>query len=386
MSDVENTCEIIQSAKAHNWLVGLYGLGKIGKSMGEQLLKWIGLKPDFVSDKNRSAIDVYINLHTGVRGIPCEDLLEMKENVLIMACVGGNYVEEVCGFLSRNPFLHIIRIDDIIVLDSVLEKFYNVRNIRSYGNAAVQRSNQLWHNDRIAVYTCVTGGYDDAREPLVTEDNCDYYFISDRVYAGSGVFRQLCTKDIVPGTINGNAEKNRWCKMYGHKIFKAYKYSIYMDGSVTLKKPISHYVDQIGSTGIAIHKHPVRNCIYEEGMRLIVGGMNNINYKDIRRQMLEYLKGGMSREYGLFECTMLVRDHTNSRGNQIMEQWFDEYMRGVKRDQLSLTYILWKNGISYADIGVLNDGRDIRENPDLILNMEHKTGNCQDAEADEGKF
>lgn len=374
MSDIELTQQMIQSAKNNHWTVGLYGLGQLGKSIGAQLLEWIELKPDFVSDKNRSAIDLYINLHKGVRGVHCETLLALKENALIVACIGEKHIEEVCGFLSQNPYLHVIRIDDIIAIDSVLEKFYNIQNIRSYGKTALQANRQLRDDERIAVYTCVTGGYDYIREPLATEENCDYYLISDREYTGLKVFRQLSTKNLVPGTINGNAEKNRWCKMHGHKIFESYKYSIYMDGSVTLKRPISYYVDQIGSAGIAIHKHPVRNCIYEEGLRLIISRIGNINYEAIRRQMLRYLKEGMQREYGLFECTMLVRDHTNFLSNQIMEQWFDEYIKGVKRDQLSLTYILWKNNISYTDIGVLNHGGDIRENPDLILNMEHKAG------------
>jgi hypothetical protein len=54
-----------------------------------------------------------------------------------------------------------------------------------------------------------------------------------------------------------------------------------------------------------------------------------------------------------------------------MEQWFDEYMNSLSRDQFSFTYILWSNGVPYEDIGILNNGIDIRKNEDLVMKEEH---------------
>ena len=379
MSDNEYIRNIIQDAKCNEWPVGLYGLGQLGQDMGCQFLEWIGLKPDFVCDKNKSAIEEYQKKHPDVKGVDYDSLLLSQKEALVFVCVGVAYIEEVCSVLRENPLLHIITIDDITSLDSVLEKFYGVQNIRSYAKESPSRLvdpnsvSSQFQNERIAIYTCVTGGYDHVKEPLCVEENCDYYLISDRQYPDLQVYRQLDVNDFIPNGSLTNAEKNRWCKMHGHRIFKDHRYSIYLDGSIQLTRPISQYVKQVGHSGIAIHKHPLRSCIYEEGLRLIASKRGNIDYQGLRRQMKRYLEDGMPREYGLFECTMIVRDNSNSIGKQITEEWFEEYLQGERRDQLSLTYVLWKNAIPSGDVGILNDGQNIRKNPDFTMNEEHGT-------------
>jgi hypothetical protein len=34
-----------------------------------------------------------------------------------------------------------------------------------------------------------------------------------------------------------------------------------------------------------------------------------------------------------------------------MERWWDEWQKGVKRDQLSLMYVLWKEGLAVHPLG-----------------------------------
>lgn len=43
-----------------------------------------------------------------------------------------------------------------------------------------------------------------------------------------------------------------------------------------------------------------------------------------------------------------------------MEQWWNEYIKGVKRDQLSLCYVLWKNGYTANDVSII--GKNSRNN------------------------
>lgn len=379
MTDEGYMKAVIQDAKRNEWSVGIYGLGQLGQDMGIQFLQWVELEPDFVCDKNKSAIEAYQKKHPGIKGVDYDRLMHQQEEALVFVCVGVAYIEEVCCSLRENPYLHIITIDDITSLDSVLEKFYSVQNIRSYAKDSPLHLDDSCSNlpqsqdGRTAIYTCVTGGYDHIKEPLFVEENCDYYIISDRKYPELQVYRQLDVHDFIPNDSLNNAEINRWCKMHGHRIFKDYRYSIYLDGSIQLIRPISHYVKQIGHSGIAIHKHPLRNCIYEEGLRLIASKRGNIDYQGLTRQMKRYLEDGMPREYGLFECTMIARDNLNPIGNQIAEEWFEEYLLGERRDQLSLTYVLWKNGISADDVGILNGGENIRKNPDFTMNEEHGT-------------
>ncbi len=365
----------IHDAKQNHYPVCLYGLGQLGRDMGNQFLDWMGLSLDFACDKNGQAVENYLKSHPGIKKIDFERLSALSEPMLIFVCVGAAYIDEVRRSFEENSFLHVITIDDITAQDFVLEKFYGIQNMRDHALDFPAHTNggPAEKNGRIAVYTCVTGDYDCIKEPLSTEESCDYYLLSDRKYSDLKVYRQLDIADFVPGSITGSAEKNRWCKMHGHWIFSRYRYSIYIDGAIQLIHPISHYIEQIGASGMALHKHPQRNCIYEEGLRLIANKRGNVDSQKLRKQMVRYLYEGMPREFGLLECGMIVRDNDSDIGCSIMEQWFEEYMKGEKRDQLSFTYILWKNGISLKEMGILNAGQEIRKNSDLVLNQEHST-------------
>lgn len=370
----------IDTAKKNRWKVVLYGLGQLGRDNGIQLLNWIDLKPDFVCDKSVGAIDQFVLDNPNVEGMVLNDLLHIQQDILVLACVGVAYIREVCEMLRQNPCLHVLTIDDICAMDSVLEKFYHIKDIsskaqKSPANISLKDENGTTYlkGNRIAVFTCVTGGYDVIKEPTYTEEQCDYFLISDERPESLKVYHFLDVNQIVPENVTDNAAKNRWCKMHGYEIFKSYKYSIYIDGSIRLVKPISYYVDLIGASGIAVHRHSLRDCIYEEGLRLVANKRGNIDFQRLRDQMLGYLEEGMPRKYGLFECGVIVRKHNVPAGNQIMDQWFDEYMRGQRRDQLSFTYILWKNGVPADAVGILNHGNDIRENPDFTTNEEHGT-------------
>ena len=67
------------------------------------------------------------------------------------------------------------------------------------------------------------------------------------------------------GALEGlsNTEKNRYFKMHPDKVFKNYKYSIYIDGNVKVITDLTEMVNKIGSCGLAIHKHGKRDCVYD---------------------------------------------------------------------------------------------------------------------------
>lgn len=374
--DVE---DLIKKAKNDGWRIVLYGLGILGRIIGIQLLEGMGLTPDFVCDRSNDAIDSFLSLHTGIKGMNVDELLCIPDDTLVLVCVGVAYIDDACQFLSGNPQIHMITIDEACSLDCVLESFYGVQNIRSYERPLPDRP--MWENqpkvspvrDRMAVYTCITGGYDVVKEPACIEKNCDYYLISDVKPTELNVFHWIDVRMVVPENIVENAARNRWCKMNGHRIFPEHRYSFYMDGSAQIVAPVSSYIELLGKAGIAVHKHPHRNCIYEEGIRVYASRRGNLSKDEIVRQMKQYILEGMPRDFGLFECTMIVRDHCNQTGNIIMEKWFKEYMCACRRDQLCFTYILWKNGIAFSEIGILNHGEDMRKNSDFVINEAHGT-------------
>ncbi len=366
--------EIISKAKKNNTCMGMYGLGIWGKGFAWRLFSYLEITIDFVSDRDLEKLDSFEK--KSVYKLTLEELLNVKTETLVFIMLGQYYLYDALLTLKKNTNLIPITLDEVLNLDCVLEKFYGVNNIREYERKNTfnyffekKPSKNFKFNKKIAVYTCIINGYDELREPLIIEENCDYYLISDKKPDNLKIFKWINYKTIVPETYKEPAVINRYCKMHAHQIFCNYQYSIYMDGKVQLVAPISKYINDIGNIGIGIHAHAFINCIYVEGIRMV--GVGTSNEENVIKQMKQYILEGMPRNFGTFECRVIVREHTNIIGCRIMEQWFEEYYHKEKRDQFSLSYILWKNGLAYNDIGLINYGKPWSENKDIECRRVH---------------
>ncbi len=212
--------------------------------------------------------------------------------------------------------------------------------------------------ERIAVYTVITGDYDEVLEPYCTPDNIDYFLFTDRDFDDSA---SAWGKRELPENINdlSDAAKNRYLKMHPHELFANYNYSIYVDGNIQIFTDLTEYINILGPKGIGTHLHPDRHCAYEELEAVVALGKESAD--NARRHALHLEETGMPRNYGLLECNVIVREHHNSVCVRIMEQWWQEYMEYAKRDQISLPHILYMNGIGVDEVGVL--GSNVRANP-----------------------
>ena len=220
---------------------------------------------------------------------------------------------------------------------------------------------------KIAVYTCIVGAYDKYREPLVIEDNCDYFIISDEEQDYGKNTKWIDVNTVVPDINMTAKDKNRFCKFHPFSIFAEYDYSIYYDGSVQIVAPVSHNVSILGKNGIAMHHHRCSNCVYTESIFLSWLGV--IDLKKSQKEIGKYIKEGLPREYGLFECGVIITDLHNDEAKNIFLNWYAEYMLGVKRDQQALMYVLWKMGLTKDDIAQLGKGYNVYTNPEFSWNM-----------------
>ena len=67
----------------------------------------------------------------------------------------------------------------------------------------------------------------------------------------------------------------------------------------------------------------------------------------INKQINKYSKEGFPKHYGLLEATIIFTDLRNPKSKVILENWWEEFLKSESyRDQLSLPYILWQQGIS----------------------------------------
>ena len=211
-------------------------------------------------------------------------------------------------------------------------------------------------NKRIAIYTSVFGGYDRLLEPKIIPNNCDFYAITDIEINKDSAWKKIdCPNEMENMT---NIEKNRYVKIKPHLIFKNYDYSIYVDGNIQIITDLTEYIHLLNDVHIATHRHHLRDCVYDELDAI------EKSKKDSKSNVMKHknflLEADMPKNYGLLQCSVIVREHNHSQCIKIMDEWWEEFKNYSKRDQVSLPHILFKNNIPVNKVGVL--GNNIYKN------------------------
>ncbi len=219
------------------------------------------------------------------------------------------------------------------------------------------------------LYTCILNNYDSLYTPLLETENTSYIVFSDN----KDITKNLkCWKyKAIPLYIKKKCNNNpilinRYIKMHPHELFKEYDLALYVDGSMRVISDISSLFTKINDkTGLAMHLHPKREDIYEEAKACIRQSLGN--KKNIKKLIQKYKQEGFPHNYGLFEAGIIAIDLKNKNSKNILNYWYQHFIESeTGRDQLSLTYILWKLNYKASDMGVLgsnlNDNHKFRRN------------------------
>ncbi len=113
----------------------------------------------------------------------------------------------------------------------------------------------------------------------------------------------------------------------------------------------------IRNADILIPEHNLRDCIFEE-----LEAVKKVKLDDEERlQKVEnyLLANNMPKSYGLNETNIMYRKHNVTFIKKIMNEWWNMIENYSKRDQLSLSYVLWKNKIAVKDLSIDNARTDI---------------------------
>ena len=218
---------------------------------------------------------------------------------------------------------------------------------------------------KIAVYTSVIGNYDEINDNFIKYPKCDYFIISEK----NRNTKNWNWIDIIEFYNSSSPiNMNRFAKMNPSTFFKekGYDYSIYIDGNIDIISNISCFINQINpSTGLAFHHHNSRNCVYDEANSCIAIKKGN---KDEVVKFIEKLNHEkFPRNFGLFECNVIVSDLNNDKSKRILDAWWNEFLNtDVKRDQLIFPYVLWKLGYKFNNVGYL--GNNVYKNYKLHIN------------------
>lgn len=214
---------------------------------------------------------------------------------------------------------------------------------------------------RVVVYTCITRGYDGLKNPIYCNSAVDYICFSDSTIKNNVDWIVRDTADFSNDS-TGNYI-NRYYKMHPFEMFSGkYEFAIYIDGNVQTVGDMSYLcnIAKKGKTGIAMHLHPLRSCVYKEAEACLA--FHKGNKTKIEELMLRYKKEGFPEKYGLPEATIIVVDLQNKNAKTIMDAWWEEFCNNrTGRDQLAFPYVLWKLGYEVSDIGCLGNSK--KNNP-----------------------
>lgn len=274
----------------------------------------------------------------------------------------GKYVKYLQKLFREKKFIQLFR---LLILHFSSNKKNNLKDVREKENKKICVNNLITKEKKVAIYTCITGNYDKVENPIIMEKNCDYYLFTNNNSITSDFWKITKIPDNIK-ELENNSKINRYIKMHPKELFPDYDYSIYIDGNIQIVSTISQLITKINdSTGLAIHRHCSQNCIFQEVK--VCRAYNKGNYKNMKNQINRYKKENFPRNYGMFECNMLISDLKNKKSEEIFDAWWEEYISSESfRDQLALPYVLWKNNFKINDVGII--GEDINKNYLLKIN------------------
>lgn len=202
-------------------------------------------------------------------------------------------------------------------------------------------------NGRLAVYSALTGSYDDVHEILYKEEGVDYLLFTNNPSLKSKTWQVIFVESELD-----NVLLSREIKMLPHKYLdEAYDMSIYIDANAVIYGELSELTKYLGDgKSFAVSQHSIRKSVKEEIEACVkLRGTDPIEAK---RQYERYLQEGFQDNHPLLECGLLVRNHKDSKLQELMESWYYEFKNGVKRDQLSLLPCI--NRMKFEDYVVMD--------------------------------
>jgi hypothetical protein len=201
---------------------------------------------------------------------------------------------------------------------------------------------------KLAVFTCITGGYDSLRPPARIEPDIDYFCFSDAPSASTSAW----TPAYIHDCRHSGTGANRWVKMRPHAqpLLAPYDATLYLDGSIEIIGDVRQFLDECLARreDVLMYEHPFRDCAYEEALACAQFGLDTIG--KIGRQMREMRAAGFPAHQGLFEGGVIFRRRSPAV-EALMDDWWKAFISGAQRDQLSLPYVAWKRGVPIGNLG-----------------------------------
>jgi hypothetical protein len=193
--------------------------------------------------------------------------------------------------------------------------------------------------DKKIAYTVLIGDYE-LYEPTYINKNWELICFTDQNITSKNWSIVHAKDDGYP------RKKAREIKIRCDK-FLDFDLCLFIDSKFTIKCNLDKFIEENMRTNITLMEHNKRVCAYDEAKFCINNDIGN--KKDIQNQINFYKQEGFPLKFGLYGTGILIRKN-KSEVIEFMKQWYNEIEKYSCRDQISFSYVLWKNSIKVNSI------------------------------------
>jgi O-antigen biosynthesis protein len=214
---------------------------------------------------------------------------------------------------------------------------------------------------RIAVYTCVAGGYEDPIPLLNPEDGVDYFFFTDRDDTCPQGFNIRRCNYIDPDP----RRTARYVKTHPHFFLSDYDAAVWIDSNILFAESVLKYVAMLDEAraDLGLIAHPVRDSFIEEAHEVMRLGLDSNDI--LREQIRRYTSEQLSTRSRLYETGFFICRPQSPTLGAFMNIWWSEINRYSCRDQISVGFAEIKSGIKTTLL--MDEGRSVRDHPDFVM-------------------
>ena len=231
------------------------------------------------------------------------------------------------------------------------------------------RANECDERKKIAVYSCIVGGYDNPVEPTIIEEGIDYFMFTDSEIPEYSVWTKIDIRNLKGYNRYSAKELNRRIKLLPYQYLKGYDYTVYVDGNIRINTRIRPVIGKMNGKMIGVHFHHERDCAYDEAKAVRL--LNKADKRSLRKQIKDYKEQKFPRHYGLYANGVLICNLNSQETIVLLREWWKSYYKYKTRDQICLPYAVWKCGTNKKDIYIL--GNNVFKNKRFVVEKGHNS-------------
>lgn len=143
----------------------------------------------------------------------------------------------------------------------------------------------------------------------------------------------------------------RWHKTHPFELFPDAEETLWVDANINILTPYIFELVENADKDLLVPKHYCRKSVYQE--LKAVKALSRESSDNINIIEKFFLSEGMPDNFGLNETNIIFRKHTPAI-TKLMQEWWFMIEHYSKRDQLSFSYVLWKNSVDINSISIPN--------------------------------